>query len=221
LTVCIKNTLTRASRTLLAGGTLGLCLASCTENAPSGPYAQVSPAESEDFFLAAVAHLVGQAKAPARVDPRPLRAGALLHSVSESDLLLSDRETIQLRTAALEARSVQMADATLDWGCVHASGLRAPPPGASRDTAFWARFRAAEPDSMRQRREACLAGGEFVSLAFGPPQEGTDPEYPRRWRIRAMRMMLMGWEVVDLFLERNPVGQWIVVSEQVRVGSFS
>jgi hypothetical protein len=74
---------------------------------------------------------------------------------------------------------------------------------------------------VRQRREACRAGGEYVSLAFGPPQADTQPEHPGRWRIRAVRMMLHGWEVVDLFLEADAQGRWEVVAEQTRVGSFS
>jgi hypothetical protein len=201
----------------IPAGALGIVLVACTELA--APRAQVAPPESADFFAAAVAHLAGRASAPVRVDPRPLKPEALLYSVRESDLLLTDHATIRLRTDALAAHEVPTADATADWRCVFSTGLRAPP---SRDhDPIWAEMRAAESDSVRQRREACRAGGEYESLAFGLPQAGTQPDHPGRWRIRAIRMLLYGWEVVDLFLEPNAQGRWDVVAEQTRVGSFS
>lgn len=215
----LQNTRARVRRTLLTGAVLGPLLAACTEGGPSAPHARVAPAESADFFIAAVTYFAGRAEAPVRVDPRPLKAEALLHSVSHGDLLLTDRKTTALRASALAARGIQLADATEDWRCVFATGLR-PPPGAGTDP-IWAQIRAAEPDSLRLRREACRAQGEYVSVAFGPPQPGIQPEHPGRWRLRAMRMMLHGWEVVDLFLEPNAYGLWEVVAVQERVGSFS
>lgn len=221
ITTLVSSMPTCASMTriLLSSAAIAVSLAGCYEGAPAGAHAQVAPAESPEFFIAAVDYFAGKAEAPVRVDPRPLRAGALLHSVAASDLLLTDRETIRLRTAALAARGIPPADATADWRCVFATGLR-PPPGQGTDP-IWEQIRRAEPDSLRERRDACRAGGEYVSLAFGPPQAGTQPAHPGRWRIRAMRMMLHGWEVVDLFLEPNARGRWEVVSVQERVGAFS
>lgn len=204
---------------LLAGVALALAHAACGEGTVSAPRAQVTPAESADFFAAAVTYLVDRSPAPVRVDPRPLKAEARLHSVTEADLVLGDSATIRLRTATLIARGIRRADATADWKCVFATGLR-PPPGRGNDP-IWEQIRAAEPDSVRRNREACRKNGEYVSLAFGPPQTGTQPEHPRRWRLRAMRMMLHGWEVIDLFLEPNAQGQWEVVHVQERVGAFS
>jgi hypothetical protein len=216
--------ITRASqfRTTIFAAGWALLLPSCSETAMSGPHAQTSPAESEHFFAAAVEHFVRGSAVPVRVDPRPLQPGALLHSVSESDILVADRETTRLRTAVLSASEIPLADATADWRCAFATGLRGPgagQPGGS--DPIWQQIRDAEPDSVRVRREACRREGEFVSLAFGLPQAGTDPEHPQWWRIRAMRMMLHGWEVVDLFLEPRAGGEWSVVNVQERVGSFS
>jgi hypothetical protein len=208
---------TLSTRTLRAGSAFALLLAGCTE--PAAPRAQVAPAESAEFFMAAVGHFAERSAHPVRVDPRPLKAEALLHSVVEGDLLATDSETIRLRTAALTSRGIPRADAPADWRCVFATGLR-PSPGQGSDP-IWEQIRAAEPDSLRQHRAACRAGGEYESLAFGLPQAGTQPEHPRRWRIRAIRMLLYGWEVVDLFLETNAQGRWEVVAEQTRVGAFS
>ncbi|HEX6367973.1 MAG TPA: hypothetical protein VF006_03505 [Longimicrobium sp.] len=197
----------------------GLSAAACAESEVPDPYARVSPLQSADFFLAAVSHFAEREDTPMRVEPRPLRAEALLHSVTAADLLLTDSATIRMRTGALAARDIPTADATADWTCVFASGLR-PPPGKGNDP-IWEEMRAAEPDSLRRHRDACRARGEYVSLAFGPPQAGTQPDHPRRWRIRAMRMLLYGWEVIDLFLEADARGEWQVVEVQERVGAFS
>ena len=206
-------------RGLLTAAVVGMSSAACTEGAPSAPRAQVAPAQSADFFIAAVAYFNAGSDAPLRVDPRPLKAEARLHSVSESDILLTDSTTIRLRATALAAQGIPSADAAADWRCVFATGLR-PPPGQGNDP-IWEQMRAAEPDSLRKHREACRSNGEYVSLAFGPPQPGTQPDHPGRWRFRSMRMVLHGWVVVDLFLEPNPRGQWEVVDVEVRVGGFS
>lgn len=203
----------------LACAVSALPLAACGESEVPDPYAQASPMQSAGFFTAAVSHFAGRARAPVRVDPRPLRADALLHSVSAGDLELTDSATIRLRAAALRAHDIPIADAPADWTCVFASDLR-PPAGRGNDP-IWEQMRAAEPDSLRRHREACRARGEYESLAFGPPQQGTDQAHPRRWRIRVMRMLLHGWEVVDLYLEANARGEWRVVEVQERVGAFS
>jgi hypothetical protein len=207
------------TRTLLVAAALMISAGACSEVTPANPSAQLSPTHSPDLFIAAVTYFAARSEAPVRVDPRPLKAEAMLHSVTEQDLLLTDSATIRLRTAALAAHGIPAADAIADWGCVFATGVR-PPPGQGHDP-IWEQMRAAEPDSLRRHREACRATGEYVSLAFGPPQAGTQAEHPRRWRIRAMRMLLYGWEVVDLFLEPNARGQWEVVDVQERVGAFS
>jgi hypothetical protein len=211
-----------STRALLAATGLVLALASCSEVGSPGPHAQVRASESAQFFAAAVAFSVSQSRAPVRVDPRPLNAESQLHSVSDSDLALDDTATIRLRTGVLTATGIRLTDATKDWHCVFASGMRGPPPGErGGNDPIWEEIRAAEPDSLRVRREACRQQGEYVSLAFGPPQFGTDPEHPQRWRIRVMRMMLHGWEIVDLFLEQRTGGGWEVVRIQERVGAFT
>lgn len=199
-----------------------LALAACGEPGPSGPRGQVSPVASPAFFASAVGHFTATARAPVIVDPRPLRSEAMLHSVRESDLLPGDAGTAEMRTRVIGSLGLRTSDATEDWKCVFATGLRGPVPGGnSHEDSLWAARRAQEPDSLRLRREVCRARGEFMSLAFGLPQSGTDPEHPQRWRIRAIRMLLHGWEVVDLFLEARPGGGWEVVREQTRVGAFS
>jgi hypothetical protein len=199
-----------------------LSLSSCSETAAPGPHAQVIPGESPQFFAAAVEHFARGSEYPVRVDPRPLQPEAMLHSVSEADIILTDLETARLRTAVLAAEGIPLADATEDWRCVSTEGLRGPSPGERGGSdPIWEQMRASEPDSLRARREACQRGGRFESLAFGLPQARTDPENPQWWRIRAIRMVLHGWEVVDLFLEPDSRGEWQVVKEQVRVGAFS
>lgn len=209
-------------RSLLSLASLVMGLASCTEAGPPDPHAQVMPGESEQFFATVVSFSVRASKVPVRVDPRPLRAESPMRSVSHEDLVLDDSATIRLRTAVLRASSIPLSDATRDWQCVFASGMRGPPPGERGGSdPIWDQIRAAEPDSLRVRREACRERGEYLSLAFGPPQAGTDREHPRWWRVRAMRMMLHGWEIVDLFLEQQADGTWKVVRTQERVGAFS
>lgn len=214
--------LSRSFRRRVAVVTCSSALVACIESGVSGPRAQVSPAESPAFFASAVAHFTAAARMPVVVDPRPLRPEALLHSVTERDLLPDHDATVELRTRVIGDLGLHTSDATEDWKCVFSAGLRGPRPGgSSREDSLWAARRAQEPDSLRLRRDACLARGEYLSLAFGLPQAGTDPQHPRRWRIRAVRMLLYGWEVVDLFLEARPAGNWEVVDEQTRVGAFS
>lgn len=209
-------------RALLARAGMVLALASCSEAAIPAPHAQTPPGESEPFIAAAVAFLANTSEAPVRVDPRPLRAEAKLHSVGEADLLSTDSTTIRLRTGVLLALHIPLTDATADWRCVFAAGLRGPGPGERGGSdPIWEQIRAAEPDSLRSRREACLRRDPYTSLVLGPPQGATRPEHPQWWRIRAMRMMLHGWEIVDLFLERSADGEWKVVHKQERVGAFS
>ncbi len=186
-------------------------LAACAGIPASGPRAQMAAGGSPTFFAAAVQHLLRASDVPTRIDPRPLRPESRLRSVTNADILLADTATVRVRTAVLAAAGVPLADATRDWLCVFATGLRLPPEAGG----------VAEPDSIHAQREACRSKGEYVSLVLGLPQAGTQPEHPRWWRIRAMRMMLHGWEIVDLFLEPDVRGEWQVVDERVRVGAFS
>lgn len=71
---------------------------------------------------------------------------------------------------------------------------------------------------MRVHREACRRNGRYQSLVFGLPEPGTQPG---RWRLRTMRMMLHGFEGMDLYLERDVSGAWNVVSAQDRTGALS
>jgi hypothetical protein len=205
----------RRSSPILCFGGLVAAFAACVEAPTSGPRAQVQPAESPQFFAAAVQVLVVSSDAPVRVDPRPLRPEARLNSISESDILAADSATMRLRTGVLATLRIPLSDATADWRCVFATGVY---PGRGGSTPNWA---TPEPDSVRVSREACAQQGPYTSLAFGLPQAGTDPDHPQLWRIRAMRMMLHGWEIVDLFLEPGSNGTWEVVRQQVRVGAFS
>ena len=180
----------------------------CTERSPAGPQAALAPPRSPDLFAAAVGYFADGTQGPIRVDPRPLRPEAALGSVTERDLMPLDAETIHMRTRVIESAGWRTADAPRDWRCVFSQGL---PPAQPRPL----------PDSLRLHREACLSGGPYVSLAFGIPQSGTDLEHPDRWRIRAMRMLSYGYEVVDLHLLRDPDGGWRVVEARVRSGVFS
>lgn len=182
--------------------------AGCAEPAPAGPQAARAPDASPEFFAAAVRYMESQASVPVRVDPRPLRPESRLNSVSEGDLLPDAAEAIRLRTAVAEREGWQLTNAVADWDCVFAEGL---PPARPVELS----------DSIRRHREACREGGQRESLVFGLPQAGTDPEHPQRWSIRSMRMLLYGFEVVDLYLEPRPNGAWEVVEKRVRSGVFS
>jgi hypothetical protein len=180
----------------------------CSERLPAGPQAALAPRQSPDFFTAAVSHFARKTGVPILVDPRPLRPEARLNSVTDADLLPSEAETIRMRTRVIESAGWRTADAPADWRCVFSQAPRPPdaPP---------------EPDSLRLRYQPCRERGPYEILVFGLPQSGTDPDHPSRWRIRTMRMLPYGYEVVDLFLEKSPSGEWTVVADRVRSGVFS
>jgi hypothetical protein len=184
----------------------------CSELFPAGPRAALSPGESAEFFAAAVGYFAADTMTPLPVwvDPRPLRAEAGLRSVTEADLLQADAQTIALRTRVIESAGWRTTDAPEDWRCVFSQML---PPAQPRVQEG--------PDSLRLLHEACRRKGAYQSLVFGLPQSGTNPDHPERWRMRSMRMLLNGYEVVDLFLAPGPNGEWVVVEAQVRSGIFS
>lgn len=180
----------------------------CTERSPAGPQAALAPQKSPSFFAAAVRWFDDRTEAPVVIDPRPLRPEAGLDSVAESDLLASEPETVRMRTRVVESGGWRITDAPRDWRCVWSQGLPPPVPRP-------------EPDSLRLRYAACRERGAYESLVFGLPQSGTDPDHPDRWRIRTMRMLPYGYEVVDLFLEKTTDGEWSVAGARVRAGVFS
>lgn len=184
-------------------------LPACSYTAPGidpTTVAERSPAS----FAAAVGYFAGRSSVPVRVDPRPLRPEARLSSVRQSDLITSEAEIIRIRTRVVESGGWSLANAVEDWGCVLSQGV---PPARPPQSA--------EADSLRLHREACRQRGQFESLIFGLPQPASDTAHGARWRIRAMRMLPSGYEVVDLFLEQRPRGEWQVVDAQVRSGVFS
>lgn len=196
-------------------------LVSCAEAGPPGPAAQMAPEDSPAFFAAAVEFFARNPGPPLIVEPRPLQPEAMLYSIAEKDLLLTDSQAIRLRTQVIRAAGLRTTDATEDWKCVFSSDPHPRPTGSRVEDSIWAARRAREPDSLRLHRQACRSRGESLSLAFGLPQAGTDPEHPERWRIRAVRMLSYGWEVVDLYLVPRADGTWEVVRAETRVGSFT
>lgn len=193
---------------LVMGVLFGSMAGGCAERSPAGPPAALAPQLSPDLFAAAVRWLDDRTQAPVIVDPRPLRPEAALDSVAESDLLAGETETVRMRTRVVESGGWGIADAPRDWRCVWSQVLPPPVPRP-------------EPDSLRLRYAACRARAPYESLVFGLPQAGTDPNHPHRWRMRTLRMLANGYEVVDLFLERRPGGDWAVAEARVRSGVFS
>jgi hypothetical protein len=166
--------------------------------------------ESPALFAAAVEYFAEGDTLPVRVDPRPLRPEARLYSVTEPDLLTGTPEIVRMRRRVLQTAGWVEANAAADWTCVFAEGY---PP---------ARPPTNEPsDSASLTREECRRKGRFQSLVFGVPEAGTDPAHPHRWRIRAMRMLLHGFEGMDLYLEQRASGEWSVVEVRERTGVFS
>lgn len=200
-----ERTLRRAS--VVTGAIVWLTMAGCAGPISTRPQPAPSADESPEFFRAAVAYFDERAELPIRVDPRPLRTEARLSTVQESDLIASAEEVIRMRVAVMESHGWGRTSAAEDWGCVFSGGL---PPARAHPV----------PDSVRAQREACRQRGRYESLVFGLPQHGTDTVHPGRWRIRTMRMLSYGFEVVDLFLEDDG-GVWRVVDSNVRTGVFS
>lgn len=196
-------------------------LVSRAEAARSGPGAKLPPEHSPTFFAAALKHAARNAAHPVYVEPRPLRPGTSIQAISEADVLPGDEATARLRENVARASGYPLTDAVEDWKCVLSTGIGPPPGERPGGDSIWAQIRASETDSVRQRRQACRARGNYVSIAFGLPRAGDDPAHPERWRIRTFRMLLYGYEVVDLFLVSRPNGEWEVVSEQRLTGRFS
>lgn len=138
-----------------------------------------------------------------------MRAEAALSALQQGDLLEAEEGVIRMRARAIEAHGWTRGNAVEDWGCVFAQGL--PPAQPPQSVS----------DSLRVQREACLRYGPYESLVFELPQAGTDPDHPQRWRIRALRMLTYGYEVIDLFLESAKDGTWSVVAQERRSGVMS
>jgi hypothetical protein len=192
---------------VVAGAIVWLTIAGCA--GPATTRSQPAPAavESPNLFRAAVAYFDERTVLPIRVDPRPLRPEARLSTVQENDLIEPAEEVVRMRMSVMESRRWGRTDAAEDWKCVFSEGI---PP--ARDHPV--------PDSVRAQREACRQRGRYESLVLGLPQHGTDPVHPGRWRIRTMRILPYGFEVVDLFLEDDG-GVWHAVDANVRSGVFS
>lgn len=185
---------------------------SCSQAIHGGPRpGGASPQESPGLFAAAVQYFATRSDYPTRVDPRPLRPEARLHSVTDLDILLDGTaEIVRMRTTVLDSANWGLANAVADWTCVFAEAApRARPPTDTAQTP------------QQVRHEACRRSGRFQSLIFGIPQRGVDPAHPDRWRIRSMRMFLHGYEGIDLFLERSASGRWMVVEAKDLTGVFS
>lgn len=181
--------------------------AACSQGAPAGPHAVEAAPLDAAFFAAAVRYFADRDSLPVRVDPRPLRPEARLYSVTHADLLVGQPDVVRMRTVVAETAGWAVADAVTDWTCVFAEGYppARPPAGAAAD-------------SIRVHREACRRNGRYQSLIFGLPQPGPEPG---RWRLRTMRMLLHGFEGMDLHLERGASGAWNVVAVEDRTGAFS
>lgn len=204
----MNTLLASAVRTSAAVGLAAVV--ACAERLPAGVQASPEPGRSPALFTAVVRYFAARTQVPIRVDPRPLRPEARLNSVTDEDLLAGEAETIRMRTRVLEGDGWAVARAPEDWGCVLSQGVAPGQPA-----------QAAAPDTLRARRDACREKGAYESLVFGLPQPGTDPDHPERWRVRTVRMLPYGYEVVDLFLEHRPSGDWMVVDARVRSGVFS
>jgi hypothetical protein len=192
----------------LAGAIVWLTMAGCAAPVSTRPQPAPPAVESPELFRAAVAYFDDRTELPIRVDPRPLRPEARLSTVQESDLIAPAEAVVRVRMSVMERHGWGRTSAPEDWGCVFSEGL---PPARAQETPV--------PDSVRAQREACRQRGRYESLVFGLPQQGTDSTHPGRWRIRTMRMLSYGFEVVDLFLEDD--GGWHVVDASVRSGVFS
>lgn len=183
----------------------------CTQGTIPGPQPSGAPAlESPAFFAAAVRYFANRDSLPLRVDPRPLRPEARLISATDADLLAGNADIVRMRREVLQAAGWREADAVADWKCVFAEGY--PPARPSVGPAA---------DSMNVQREACRRNGRFQSLIFGLPQPASDPAHPQRWRIRALRMLLHGFEGIDLYVELDAAGEWRVVDAETKTGAFS
>jgi hypothetical protein len=112
----------------------------------------------------------------------------------------------RMQSAFVSGRSAPRGNAADHWKCVFSQGVPAAVP-------------ALVADSIRVHAERCVARGSRESLVFGSDEAVSG--YLGRFRIPVVRMLLRGYEVIDLFLEHGPSGDWRVVDAVVRTGAFS
>ena len=169
-------------------------IAGCVQVPRSGSEPTPAPPERAlAYFSAAVTWLATRTEFPVRVDPRPLRRDLLLTSVTEAHLLPGLDSIVRLRRDVVETAGWGVADAVADWRCVFSEGYpRGGPPGG------------AATDMLQAHRDSCRRNGRYESLVLSLP-EVADEARPGRLRIVAMRMLLHGWEGVELFLEQDGV----------------
>lgn len=187
---------------------MALLCVGCAAGASSAPGSSAARDPSTALFMAAAGHFVERAQAPVRIDTRPLNGDVAPADLRERTLLADDTTAARMRAHAMERAGWTRSDAVEDWRCVFSQGL---PPAQPRPV----------PDTLRTRRETCLRNGPYESLVFGLPEPAADPEHPRRWRIRALRMLASGYEVRDVFLEPLSGDEWRVVAEERRFSIFS
>jgi hypothetical protein len=144
---------------------------------------------------AALGYFAGRTEGVLLVDPRPLRPDASLQGIRERDLDSADEGVVRARTRFLEGRGIRTTDAAADMRCAFSRGV--PPPDS---------LLRLEPDSIRSRREACLARGVYTTYAFGHAQPAGTPASPGAVRVRAFRITTWSYEVWDVDLRPAPRG---------------
>lgn len=173
-------------------------------------YHSAQPGDS-DLLAAALQFFARRDAGAIRMDPRPLRPDARLQGITTRDLAVTDESVVRARTEFARSRGIATTDAAADMSCAFARGV--PPPDS---------MLRLEPDSIRTRRQACLARGLYTTYVFGVARPARAPSSDGTPRVvlRAVRMTTSGFDVWDLEMRPNERGGYEVAGAR-RLGGVS
>jgi hypothetical protein len=179
----------------------------CSEGQMASPGAigaRAVPPQSRGLFVAALDHFVSGSEGRLLVDPRPLRPDVDLGSVTAADIAAEDAASAEFRAHIVRERGLGLTDAVRDQRCAFVRGVTLP------DSML-----RLLPDSVRRRREECLARESYTSVIFGTPRP-VGEQRPGVWRLEAVRMTTWKYGIWDLYLRPSGRGDWVLLEAKER-----